>query len=256
MTWKKIAPTCPEAGALSVKAGEPLRCDAAKVEGNQKPVSQCPEEETLFFPAARRGDHRLPENDDFPRFAFDLPHEVHVFHDRDLAEPSEDPETGGPDEDRLIPVGDPRQARAQVGHRFDDPEGRPRGIDAQIEGAADAAFIAHRFGNPFKGGGWQNGVGMEEEQYIAGGDCRAPVELSAPAFFGEELLHGVVPYRRNGFPFRLSIDHDDLRGLPTPPKADDVDRSVDDGRFAKHGNDHGDATLQVLQGNPLTHGEK
>jgi len=120
----------------------------------------------------------------------------------------------------------------------------------QIEGAADAAFIPHRPGNPFESDGRQNGVGMEEEQHIAGGDGGAPVELSAPALFGRNLPHGGVPYRRKGFPFRLSIDHDDLRVVSAPQTADGFDRSVDDGRFAIHGDDHGDATFQVLQGNP------
>jgi len=60
--------TCWGAWPLSIEPGEPLRRDAAEIEGHQKPVAQRAEENPLLFPAPRRGGHRLPEDDDPPAF--------------------------------------------------------------------------------------------------------------------------------------------------------------------------------------------
>ena len=91
---------------------------------------------------------------------------------------------------------------------------------------------------------------MEENEYITGGDCCAPVELPAPTFFRKKLPHGAVAYRPERFPLRLSIDHNNLRGVSANPMTDGFDRPVDDRLFAIHGDDDGDATFQISEDDP------
>ena len=141
---------------------------------------------------------------------FDLPHEGHVLHQRDVGIASQLFEIGPPDKNRLIAVGNSCQAGTERSRCRDDPVNQTIGANAKGESASGKAGLRHRFVDQLQGIHRQPRIRMEKNQDIPFSSGSPGIHLSGPSPRRRKTMDVRVGDRLDRIFFCASIDNDEF----------------------------------------------
>ena len=89
-------------------------------------------------------------------------------------------------EDRLVPRESAQDAVTEVDPEGDDAEGEGGVVQGHPEAPPDHVRIFEGLAHEGEGVGGQDGVRMEEEEHVSGGECRAGVEAGGAPPGGDD----------------------------------------------------------------------
>src|SRR5215470_190798 len=205
-----LASTAIATGSLiTVLLRELLRVGAEEIGEPQPPHQQDGREHAVVVPAPARGHDPFGETKRLAH-ALEALAERDVLHQRDLGEAANLLEGVAAHEDRLVAGRDPGEARAQAHEESDHQQERGAAVDPDVETPPRAARALEPVDHDTVGVGRQGGVGVQEQEHIAGGFGGAGIHLQrAAARRGDDAV-GAQPSALDGGVTAAAVDHDQL----------------------------------------------